>query len=93
MPNKFLGDHSDMLNWSNLIALNSLDERAVAGFAAAERIAFNRAALVSAVAYAGAESESFCLGIEAPGFGEDDGVIFGEVFFEAVDVVVLEKFY
>lgn len=77
----------------SLIGFDGFNERKVGGFATAERIAFHRASLVCAVAYAGAESESFCLGIEALGFGEDDGVIFGEVFFEAVDVVVLKKFY
>ena len=88
MPNKFLGDHSDMLNWSNLIALNSLDERAVAGFAAAERVAVNRATLGSAVADAGAVCECFGLGVEAFRFVEVDGIVGVKIFIEALDVAV-----
>lgn len=89
MPNKFLGDHSGMLNWSNLIALNSLDERAVAGFAAAERVAVNRATLGSAVADAGAVCECFGLGVEALRLVEIDCIVGVEIFFEALDVIIL----
>lgn len=91
MPNKFLGDHSDMLNWSNLIALNSLDERAVAGFAAAERVAVNRATLGSAVADAGAVCECFGLGIEDLRLGKVEHVVGLKILLEAGEVIVNEK--
>ena len=75
-----------------LIILYRFNEWHIGRLAGAERITLYRCSFIDAVADAGTESEGLLLGGKCFGFWEIEFVILGEIGFEAVEVVVYDKF-
>ena len=73
------------------VVFEGFDERQVALLGCAERITLYRGTFISAIADAGAVSESFGFGSKFFGFGNIEGIVGVEIFFEAVEVFVLNE--